>query len=220
MFWDPDDDDVALREAARIGALRGHASRTDYILCRTTTELTHVYKTRKPFLEAVQDELSAREPLEAESLLRRLPLSENQSAQLHAVLTPELRALVDREGVDHVYPVGSSSFRETESGWFDTRTGRQLVNGVIRVTELAGPGIQPERVRGKGDPLGKGLVVRADRGTDEDLRIAVLPSGHPQNSKVVKTSHTPGRGQKMVGRQLSRQFTSDGRGTETSRLGL
>lgn len=155
VFWDPRDDEVALLEAARIGALRGRVNRSGYRGCRTTTEMEHLYKTRKPFLEAIWDELSTSESLEAESFLQRLPLSEHHVVQLYDMLTPELRALADRDGVDHVYSVGSTSFRETQLGWFDARSRRKLVSGVIRVTEILGSETKPERVHGKVTLSGK-----------------------------------------------------------------
>lgn len=149
VFWDPEDDEVALREASRIGASVGNALPEGQPVYRTESIVNHVYKTRKQSLEAIRDELSDMTVLEAGSFLRRLHLSASQAKELGEDLTPELRALIQQDGIDRVFSVGSMSIRETKGGWHDVRTGRQLASGIVRLTEISGSGSETERVRGK-----------------------------------------------------------------------
>lgn len=149
VFWDPKDDEVALREASRIGASVGVAFPEGQPVYRTESVVNHVYKTRKRSLVAIRDELSEMTVLEAEALLRRLHVSPSQIEEFDEDLTPELRALIKQDGIDRVFSVGSTSIRETRAGWHNVRTGRQLANGIVRLTEISGSGSEAERVRGK-----------------------------------------------------------------------
>jgi len=136
VFWDPADPLRAIRAALRVGGQVGAPISFERAGYHGETLLNHVYRTRDTAIVALARQLEALSPHEAADLFRTMPLVPAQAAELSRTLSPELKANLELVSSGKVFVVGKRLVRESADGWDDARTGKRIVNGIVRVTEL------------------------------------------------------------------------------------